>query len=767
MTKLFSKQYTGIIKKVNGFRFGRSEMMDITHKKTEKNFILFDEKSRVFHLRNTFLSYLIKIEESNVLAHIYFGKPVKQYKDNKNYPRRDRGFSGNIPLNPDRSLSKDTLPQEYSSHGSMDFRTPASIIQRKNGSDLLDLRYDSHYITDGKPDIEGLPQTYVLDKSEAQTLVISLKDRETAIYFDLFYTIFSDRAVITRSVKIRNETRETIKLEKAASFQLDFAHTRRFDEVIALPGAHVNERQISRQSLLSGTKVFESRRGTSSHHMNNFIALVHHHTTENTGEAIGLQFVYSGNHSFELEKDQINQLRVVGGINSHCFSWELNANQSFQTPEMILSYSSQGLNKMSQIHHELLRERIARGRHQFAERPILVNNWEATYFDFNSEKIKAIIDEAKELGIEMFVLDDGWFGKRDADNSSLGDWFEYKGKLTNGLREIADYAHSKGLKFGLWFEPEMISIDSELYRTHPDFLMQVPGRMPSASRSQHVLDFTRLDVRQTIEKQMRKILDTIPLDYIKWDMNRSLSDIYSITLDPLRQGEVAHRYMLGLYELLEHLTADYPEILWEGCSGGGGRFDAGFIYYMPQSWTSDNTDAVERMKIQYGTSLAYPISSITAHVSAVPNHQTGRSTSLKTRGETAMSAVFGYELDLTKLSPEEKKQVKEQIISYQTIRPVIQYGHYYRLASPFEENIVAWMFVSPKQDEAIVFLGRILASAQPAFHEVYLLGLDDEALYQEQTSKRLFSGAELMTVGLYFPDFQGDFQTELLHFKKL
>ena len=767
MTKLFSKQYTGIIKKVNGFRFGGSEMMDITHKKTEKNFILFDEKSRVFHLRNTFLSYLIKIEESNVLAHIYFGKPVKQYKDNKNYPRRDRGFSGNIPLNPDRSLSKDTLPQEYSSHGSMDFRTPASIIQRKNGSDLLDLRYDSHYITDGKPDIEDLPQTYVLDKSEAQTLVISLKDRETAIYFDLFYTIFSDRAVITRSVKIRNETRETIKLEKAASFQLDFAHTRRFDEVIALPGAHVNERQISRQSLLSGTKVFESRRGTSSHHMNNFIALVHHHTTENTGEAIGLQFVYSGNHSFELEKDQINQLRVVGGINSHRFSWELNANQSFQTPEMILSYSSQGLNKMSQIHHELLRERIARGRHQFAERPILVNNWEATYFDFNSEKIKAIIDEAKELGIEMFVLDDGWFGKRDADNSSLGDWFEYEGKLTNGLREIADYAHSKGLKFGLWFEPEMISIDSELYRTHPDFLMQEPGRMPSASRSQHVLDFTRLDVRQTIEKQMRKILDTIPLDYIKWDMNRSLSDIYSITLDPLRQGEVAHRYMLGLYELLEHLTADYPEILWEGCSGGGGRFDAGFIYYMPQSWTSDNTDAVERMKIQYGTSLAYPISSITAHVSAVPNHQTGRSTSLKTRGETAMSAVFGYELDLTKLSPEEKKQVKDQIISYQTIRPVIQYGHYYRLASPFEENIAAWMFVSPKQDEAIVFLGRILASAQPAFHEVYLMGLDDEALYQEQTSKRIFSGAELMAVGLYFPDFQGDFQTELLHFKKL
>lgn len=727
-------------------------MMDITHRKTDKNFILFDEKSRVFHLRNTFLSYLIKIEESNVLAHIYFGKPVKQYKDNKNYPRRDRGFSGNVPLNPDRSLSKDTLPQEYSSHGSMDFRTPASIIQRKNGSDLLDLRYDSHYITDGKPEIEGLPQTYVMDKSEAQTLVISLKDRETAIYFDLFYTIFTDRAVITRSVKIRNETGETIKLEKAASFQLDFAHTRRFDEVIALPGAHVNERQISRQSVLSGTKVFESRRGTSSHHMNNFIALVHHHTTENTGEAIGLQFVYSGNHSFELEKDQINQLRVVGGINSHRFSWELNAGQSFQTPEMILSYSSQGLNKMSQIHHELLRERIARGRHQFAERPILVNNWEATYFDFNSEKIKAIIDEAKELGIEMFVLDDGWFGKRDADNSSLGDWFEYEGKLTNGLREIADYAHSKGLKFGLWFEPEMVNKDSELYRTHPNWIISTPNRKPNHGRNQYVLNFGLDEVVENIFDQMCKIIDESNLDYIKWDMNRPLTDVFDSHLSADQQGEVFHRYVLGVYRLYEKLITKYPNILFESCSSGGGRFDPGMLHYAPQAWASDDSDAIERLKIQYGTSMLYPLSSIGAHVSIVPNHQTNRITPIKTRGNVAFFGAFGYELDLNELSEGDLRIVKEQIAFYKKYRTIIHNGTFYRLLSPFDDdNQTAWMVVSHDKKTAIVAHYKTLNEVNAPYRRLKLKGLDNDGLYNVgQNSLR--SGMELMRAGLVCSD---------------
>lgn len=729
--------------------------------------VIFDKKANVFHLSNKEISYLMKIEEDGILSHIYFGKKVSNYQDTKNYPRRDRGFSGNIPLNPDRTLSKDTMPQEYSAHGGMDYRIPATIIQRSNGSSLLDLRYDRHILLQGKPKLQGLPQTYVLDEKEAQTLIVTLKDRETAIYVDLFYTVYADRAVLTRSVAIRNETESAIRINKAASFQIDFSHSGRFSELIALPGAHVKERQISRQTITSGVKSIESRRGSSSHQMNNFIALAHEHTTESAGEAIGVQFVYSGNHSFEIEKDQISQIRVIGGINSYQFSWELVSGEVFQTPEMILSYSSQGLNKMSQIHHDLLRECVARGSYQYEERPILINNWEATYFDFTSQKIKALVDEAKTLGIELFVLDDGWFGKRDSDDSSLGDWFEYDGKLSDGLKGIADYVHERGMKFGLWIEPEMISIHSELYRKHSDYLMQEPSRTPAASRSRYVLDFSRKDVRENIEKQIRRILDSVPIDYIKWDMNRSLSDNYSPSLNEQNQGEVMHRYMLGLYDMLEKLTADYPEILWEGCSGGGGRFDAGILYYMPQSWTSDNTDAVERLGIQYGTSLAYPISSITAHVSAVPNHQSGRMTSLKTRGDVAMSGVLGYELDLTKLSKQEKEEMKEQIDFYQEIRQTVQFGDFYRLSSPFEQNAVAWLFVSKDKEEAIVFLGRILASAQPVFEEVRLVGLDEQALYQEKRTKRVFSGSELMHVGLYYPDFYGDFQTELLYLQKI
>lgn len=728
--------------------------------------IMFDEEKNIFHLSNDQISYIMKVEE-NILSHVYFGKRVYSYMDNKHYPRRDRGFSGNVPLHPDRGFSKDTLPQEYSSQGSMDFRTPAAIVKRANGSKLLDLRFDTFRIIEGKPELAGLPQTYVIEEKEAQTLIITMKDREVSIYFDLYYTIYAERAVVTRSVRVRNESDTAIRLEKIASFQLDLTNSGRFDEVIALLGAHGNERQISRQSITEGTKRFESRRGTSSHHMNSFISLVNKHTTEFTGEAIGIHLVYSGNHAFEIEKDQINQLRVVGGINSCDFSWNVAKSEEFQTPEIIFTYSDQGLNKMSQINHHLLRERVARGKYRFQQRPILINNWEATYFDFTSKKIEALVDEAVLLGVEMFVLDDGWFGRRNADNSSLGDWFEYQGKLEQGLKGVAEYVHERGLKFGLWFEPEMISIDSELYRSHPDYLMQEPGRTPSSSRDQHVLDFTRKEVRDNIENQIRAILDTVPVDYIKWDMNRSLSDIYSASLGKDNQGEVLHRYMLGVYELLERLTTDYPDILWEGCSGGGGRFDAGFIYYMPQSWTSDNTDAVERMKIQYGTSLAYPISVMTAHVSAIPNHQTGRLTTLKTRGDVAMGGVFGYELDLTQLTQEEKEEIRLQIKKYQEIRQVVQYGEFYRLTDPFENNTASWMFVSPEKEEAVVFLGRVLASAQPVFNEVRLAGLEENVLYQEQASQRIFSGGELMNVGLYYPDFYGDFQTELLHFVKI
>lgn len=733
----------------------------------EQNFITFSETTQTFHLHNNEISYIIKIEEDGVLNHLYFGKAMKHYSGHKTYPRRDRGFSGNVPGNLERAYSKDTLPQEYSTHGSMDYRLPATIIRRENGSNLHDFRYFDYQIKTGKPKLEGLPQAYVMAEKEATTLIVVLKDRLQEIYLNLTYTIYHERPIITRSVSVVNQTDESITLEKIASLQLDFRNDTHYDEVISLPGAHLKERQISREKIHGGIQSFESRRGASSHHMNSFIALVNHNTTEFSGPAIGMHFVYSGNHAFQLEKDQIEQLRVLVGINDYNFSWLLAANESFQTPEVILAYSDQGLNKMSSTLHHLLRERVARGEHQYKERPILVNNWEATYFDFDSKKIEEIVDEAAALGIEMFVLDDGWFGHRDSDNSSLGDWFEYEGKLKEGLKGIADYVHKKGLQFGLWFEPEMISLDSKLYQKHPDYLMQEPNRTPSSSRDQHLLDMGRKEVRQNIEQQICAILDEVEIDYIKWDMNRSLSDVYSLALSERRQGEASHRHILGVYELIENLITRYPKILWEGCSGGGGRFDAGFLYYMPQSWPTDNTDAVERLKIQYGTSFAYPISSMTAHVSAVPNHQTGRITSLKTRGDVAMSGVFGYELDLTELSEEEKLIVKEQVDYYQKIRPLIQFGEFYRLNSPFEGNLTAWMFVSCDQAEAVVLMARTLANAQPVFHEVFLTGLDKNACYEEQITKQRYFGDELMNLGVNVPDFYGDFQTTFIHLKKV
>ncbi|GCF94858.1 alpha-galactosidase [Enterococcus florum] len=733
----------------------------------KKAYAAFDQTTKVFHLRNEEISYMIQLEEDGILSHLYFGKAVKHYSGNKQYPRRDRGFSGNVPGHEERAYSKDTVPQEYSSHGSMDYRIPASIFRRENGSNLHDLRYADYRIEAGKPVLAGLPQSYVQSEEEATTLVLILKDRDQEIFVELSYTIYHDRAVITRSVKVLNQTAECLSVEKLASLQLDLTNDLTFDQVISLPGAHIRERQINRETISAGIKRFESRRGTSSHHMNSFIALVNQDTNENEGPALGIHLVYSGNHAFELEKDQIDQVRIVAGINDYNFSWEVKAGESFQTPEVLLVYSDQGLNQMSDTFHHLLRERVARGEHQFKERPILVNNWEATYFDFTSKKIEQIVDEAAAVGIEMFVLDDGWFGHRSSDNSSLGDWFEFEGKLADGLKGIADYVHQKGLKFGLWFEPEMISIDSELYQNHPDYLMQEPGRCPSSSRDQHLLDMGRKEVRQAIEKQIIQVLDQVEIDYIKWDMNRSMSDAYSIALDAKNQGETTHRYMLGVYELLEHLTNRYPSILWEGCSGGGGRFDAGFLYYMPQSWTSDNTDAVERLKIQYGTSLGYPISAMTAHVSAVPNHQTGRVTSLKTRGEIAMSGVFGYELDLTLMEAAEKAIVKEQVAWYQEVRALIQFGNFLRLASPFEGNLTAWMFVDPKQEEALVFMARTLASAQPVFHEVILQGLQADYQYQDQATKTTYFGDELMTLGVYAPDFYGDFQTQMIHLKKV
>ena len=610
--------------------------------------ITFNKEQQVFHLCNNQISYLIEVEEHGYLAHLYFGKKINHYSGHYQYVRDMRSF-GPYPEAADHdTFSLDTVMLEYPGYGFGDFREPAYNFKLKDGSRITDFRYDSFEIVQGKCAIEGLPHLYTNQATEAETLIITLKDDVAQLRLKLNYTIYQDYATVIRSTTLINDSAETVEINQLASQSLDFPN--RSFELIHLNGAWGRERQLTREKIEIGTKVLDSKRGSSSHHQNPFVTLVEPTTTEFQGEAYGFCLVYSGNHQTVIEKDNYSQTRVVMGMNPFNFAWQLPAGESFHSPEVVNVYSNQGLNQMSKTYHDLFNHHLIRGEHQLKERPVLINNWEATYFDFDDAKIHGIVDEAQALGIEMFVLDDGWFGERKDDHRSLGDWYEFEGKLEQGLEGIAQYVHDKGMKFGLWFEPEMISKDSDLHRAHPDWVLSVPGRPRSLSRQQHVLDFSRADVRDHIYQQMTAILDRVPIDYIKWDMNRNMTEVYSLLLDPEMQGEVSHRYILGLYEFMEKLTQAYPHILFESCSGGGGRYDAGMLYYMPQTWTSDNTDPIARLKIQYSTSLVYPISTMGAHVSAIPNHQTGRETSLDIRGYVAMSGVLGYELDLTTLS---------------------------------------------------------------------------------------------------------------------
>lgn len=730
---------------------------------TQDHLIVFDNQTQSFHLHNDEISYVLGIDTGGVLTHLYYGKRIKQYHGQLKHPRLDRGFSDNLPGSLDRTYSLDAILREYSAEGDGDFRLPAIVIRQADGSRSAFFKYQDYTISDGKPNLEGLPAAYVTDKDEAQTLTVNLVDEASQLTLVMNYTIYRNRPVVTRSVQLINNSEQVVHLEKIASMMLDLPAGEK--DVISLPGGHANERNINRESITFGTKTFQSRRGTTSHHMNNFIAIANKQTDEFQGEVVGFSFVYSGNHKEEVSKDPYGSYRIAIGINYDQFDWELAPNMSFQAPEVILTYSNTGLNGMSQALHSLLQQRMVRSKYKNSLRPIVVNNWEATFMDFDEARLQPIVDEAKDMGIEMFVLDDGWFGHRDDDNTSLGDWQVLAKKFPQGLQHFANYIHERGLQFGIWFEPEMISMDSELYKNHPEYMLKVPNRTPSPSRNQYVLDIGRPEVRENIHNQMKAIFDNTDIDYVKWDMNRNLTDIYASDLPASRQGEVMHRYVLGLYQLLEELTTEYPDILWEGCSGGGGRIDAGFMYYMPQSWTSDNTDAVARMKIQYGTSLAYPISSFTSHVSESPNQQTGRSTSLTTRGAVAMSSVFGYELDLTQMTNEEKQAVKEQVVQYKQIRQLVQYGQYSRLIDPTEGNRCAWMFVSDDQNEALVFSFSILSQAQPENNMLKLVGLDANKIYQDVVTGNEFGGDELMNAGIYESAVFSDFNATIYHYK--
>ncbi|ADQ07891.1 Alpha-galactosidase [Caldicellulosiruptor hydrothermalis 108] len=720
--------------------------------------IKFNPQTSMFFIEAKDTSYVIKLFKGKYLAHVYWGKKIKEFEWMDIDITAGRVF-GATPDPNDKTYSFETMPQEYPAYGNSDFRHPAYQIEQEDGSRITNLVYKTHRIYDGKPKLEGLPTTYVESSDEAQTLEIELYDDLIDLKVTLIYTAYKDYDAITRSVRFENLGKQKLKILRAMSACVDFPEGD--FELLHLWGSWARERYIERTPLIHGTQIIESARGESSHQHNPFIALLSKGATEKFGDVYGFSLVYSGNFAAIVEKDQYNLVRVTIGINPFEFTWVLDPGEKFQTPEVVMVYSQDGLGGMSRTYHKLYRKRLCRGAYRDKRRPILINSWEAAYFNFNEEKLLALAKEAKELGIELFVLDDGWFGKRDDDTSSLGDWFVDRRKLPNGLDGLGKKLNEMGLKFGLWFEPEMVSPDSELYRKHPDWCIQVRGRTLTQCRNQYVLDITREDVRKEILRMMKEILRTAPIEYIKWDMNRPLTEAYSLALPPERQKEVFHRYVLGLYQMMEELTTEFPHILFEGCSGGGGRFDPGILYYMPQIWTSDDTDAIERLKIQFGTSIVYPASTMGAHVSIVPNHQVGRITPMKTRGVVALSGCFGYELDLTKLSQEDKEEIKRQIELYKRIWHIIFEGDLYRLISPFEENVAAWMFVTEDKNEAVVFYVNILGEPNPPIKRLKLDGLDPDKKYIIEGDEKIRFGDELMNIGIMIPRTWGDFNSHM------
>ena len=647
--------------------------------------IIYCEKDRTFTLQTKNTTYQMQVDRYGFLLHLYYGKKTDGCMDYL-LTYYDRGFSGNpYDAGEDRTYSMDTLPQEFPCYGNGDFRSTAFAVENADGSMSCDLRYKSHVILDGKYNLEGLPAVYASEE-EAQTLEILMEDPVTGVKVVLLYGVLPAQDIITRSVSVKNESSGKIYLNKIESASLDFLYGDY--ELLTFYGRHAMERNVQRVPVVHGTQKIGSVRGTSSHQYNPMMILAEKETTEDKGNCYAMSFVYSGCFQGEVLKDQLNQTRMMLGLQEEAFRYPLETGEMFQAPEVILSYSSEGMNRLSQNLHHCIRQHICRGKYKEEIRPILINSWEAAYFDFTGDTIYELAKAAKEVNIDMLVMDDGWFGKRDDDNSGLGDWFVNEKKLGGTLGNLIKGINDLGVKFGIWIEPEMVSEDSDLYRKHPDWALTVPGTNPVRSRNQLVLDFSRKEVVDEIYDQICKVLDQGNIEYVKWDMNRSLMDVYSsVTRD---QGRVLHDYVLGLYDFLERLVQRYPNLLIEGCSGGGGRFDAGMMYYTPQIWCSDNTDAIDRLRIQYGTSFGYPVSVVGSHVSAVPNHQTGRKTPLHTRGVVAMSGTFGYELNLMKLSEEEKQEIREQIAEYKSYAPIIQNGLYYRLSNPTTEEICAW-----------------------------------------------------------------------------
>ena len=732
--------------------------------------IIYNEKTREFHLYNQEISYIIKILDNDQPGQLYYGKRLTHREDFSHlfeYAMRDMSpyaFEGNS------TFSLENIKQEYPTFGCGDMRFPAYEIERENGSHVVEFVYKEHKIYNGKPKLEGLPATYVESDDEAQTLELVLEDTSINTRIVLLYTIYEAFPVIARSVRFECDSDEKITLLSAMSACVDLPD--KDYEMIDLAGVWARERHVRRHKLDYGIQSIYSMRGCSSYQFNPFLALARENADEFQGQVYGFSLVYSGNFLAQTEVDNYDTARVLMGIHPNGFKWTLGKGESFQTPEMVMVYSEAGLNGMSQTFHKLYRTRLARGTWRDKVRPILINSWEAFYFDFDAPKLLGLADAATDLGMELFVLDDGWFGKRDDSTSSLGDWYPNEEKLKGTLKELAEKINAKGLKFGLWIEPEMTNKDSDLYRAHPDWLLAEQGKRICHSRTQYVLDFSKKEVREYIGDMLENLLAEVPVSYIKWDMNRTFSEVFSNGNDREYQGKVCHKYILGVYELYERLTSRFPHVLFESCASGGARFDPGMLYYAPQGWTSDDTDAIERLKIQYGTSMVYPVSCMGSHVSASPNHQTNRVTPIETRADVAYFGTFGYELDLLKLGEEDKAEIRRQIAFMKEKRDLIQKGTFYRLKSPFEGNETAWMIVSEDQKKALVGYYRVMQPVNVGFKRLKLKGLKEDTCYKVSGYAYDYYGDELMQVGMILSDSasgvwkkgvndKGDFQAEV------
>ncbi len=720
-----------------------------------------------FHLQNSKISYVFNVMKNNQLGHLHFGKRI-QNRDNFDHLCVARaGVLAPFPFKDDPDFTLETLKQEYPSFGTGDYRTPAFQIETENGSRVTNFEYKSHNIYEGKNSIEAQPHIH---GDGIETLEIVLHDSVIDCDLVLYYSIFKDEAGIVRSAKFVNNSDQEVKILSAMSSCVDFYDSDY--EMISLDGAWARERHINTRKLTSGLQSVSSARGASSAQHNPFIALKRESTNEHTGEAIGFNLVYSGNFTASAEVDSYDVTRVLIGINPFEFTWTLDKGENFHTPESVIVYSENGLNGMSQAYHNIYRNNLMRGKYKDKARPILINNWEATYFDFTEDSILTIATKAKELGVELFVLDDGWFGERSDDTTSLGDWYVNLEKIPSGIAGLAKKINDIGLDFGLWFEPEMANEVSKLYNEHSDYIIQTPNRALSYGRHQYVLDFSRKDVVDHIFNMMCETIDDANISYIKWDMNRNITEAYSVSLAPSRQKEFFHRYILGVYDLYERLTIKYPEILFESCASGGARFDPALLYYAPQAWTSDDTDAVERLSIQYGTSMAYPIVSMGSHVAAVPNHQVNRITGLDMRANVAYFGTFGYELDVNKMTPEEQEAVKAQIVFFKKYREAIQYGTFSRLMSG---NVYSWQVVSKDEKTVIFAYYKVLATPNPSIKKIRLTNLDENATYVCEKTGREFYGDELMNVGhICVPEFsnelkesdKGDFTSQIYVFTK-